>query len=255
MLPSLALYNHNRGFSCGLVLKVGDNDLFSRIDELMKTNKALQKEAKFNFLKKEKATILESRMALTERLMEEKNKSDLFIQKGMESINAKDAEILNKRSVEFKSILDMYLRKHKELEESKPFDSEKLFNLSVLMGKKAEEEKDFVCKYVSECAIKKCTKEGDNEALIWLKRSITSRITERKEILAEDNMLRKAEKELLLKCLAAERQHSDVPQSVDSEKVNAGTSTGKEKEKEKSSLVSDFADPNLEQPSYMDPED
>lgn len=254
----------SRPFSCSYAFNM-DSDLMSRISAMLNKNKSLNKEFKHGILSKEKQTVNKLRESLDERLLQEHKKAQDYIKNALADATAEDITILNEKRSLTNNIIQQYKLKIECLDRNDPQYDKNIAILRHLSMKSMDKHLDETTENLEKSMLKACLDTAGPDTAMWLKRGMTSRRLERAKILQEDKELFIKEKELFGKIAEIEKNSSaDADASADREKNSSAdfpAKTGKntdnntDNKTEKSSLIDDFANPNLEQPSYMDPED
>ena len=215
--------NNIRLFSITPVLLVDSDDLMSRIDQLINKNRDL-------FEKTKNDTMSESRKTMDQDLV----KSDKAMQEHIKNLSASLSDQDKKKWYDLldqnEKLINLYVKKISDLDIKDPSYEEnahKLFNLAKKARNTSFDQLESLCSN----AVKS---DPDYINASWIEKQFfnaarTKALKEREETLKADQDLYLKEQEFLKK------------KSLES--------------KDSSSLIDDYANPNLEQASFMDPED
>jgi hypothetical protein len=210
----------NRLFTTSSIMKGDNSDILKRVEELMTKNQNLIKESKLGLLDTQRQN-MEKKLDQEDKIM--KN----FIEMNTTSLTTEDEKKFIETQENSKNFFHLILKKAEELNKEDSSYAQKLHSLNQLAKDTKNRETDNLESFVFEAVKRDMDKSNASpfeKTMFFAARR--KRLEERKEILATN-------KELYIK---------------EQEEFK------KEKE-EKLSLIDDFANPNLEQPSYMDPED
>jgi len=223
---------------CSSQVHPTDRNLMSRIDALLDKNKALHKQSQYELLNTEHDALKQKRVSLYKVHMEEEKKAQGYIDQCINhvSVSAEDLNIINEKKAKARELAEMYESKLNSLDVNSSDDIKNVLKIGHLMGKARDKNTDDIIGHLETCL----EKNAQGEDLIWLRRAFLMRNAKRKEVIEENDKLYLENKNLMDKLseLELEAVTGKNPATTDNR-----------------SLTEDFADPNLEQPSYMDPED
>lgn len=250
--PLLPIVNKKlvaRSFSHSQVVKM-DANFMSKINALLAKNKTLSEVSENEILDKQGERLASERKSLNERLLKEHEKSQSFLGESLSSATKNDFDLLEAKRSVTEGVAQQYRDKLNSLDHNDPEYIKKSLVLKHLITKLVDKNTDDSMQHLEACVEKDHLKTVGPEGVIWLKRAFTKRCDERNKILQEDEKLYLKEKEFMGKLA------SKLAEELAEETGNSSTiAEGSDNKLEKRSLIDDFADPNLEQPSYMDPED
>ena len=194
-----------------------DNDLMERINKLLKQNQNLVKKSKSSVLNKEREE-MDTKLEKEHKVMGE------FLETCSTSLNDNERAAWDDIQKKNKNLLDLYVKKIQELDTEQPDYEQKAHKLYQLAKNSVTKQTEDLESLNYDATRRNMdeTKATFTETLLF-NAARTSRLNERKKILDSDKQLYLKEQDNL--------------------------------KKDQSSLIDDFANVNLEQPSYMDPDD
>lgn len=203
-------------FSTTLYLKADKPDIMSRIEQLLKDNREVTQGISDSILNMKKGAMNK------ERLTVEENKMTAYLSKVTSYLNETERAQIDKTLDDEAKVINLVMEKLKALDPTDPNWMEKRLNYNQFMNNTHFKTLDTV-----EAATHDSTERNMKDFnASFLERQVF--YSQRKERLKERKEVLEADKELF------------------SERLQ---------EHKTSSLIDDYADPNLEQPSYIDPED
>jgi hypothetical protein len=252
MIKYTTTYKNNKSsirWFCSSQAHPADSDLMTRINSLLDKNKAFNKESKYELLKIEDNTLEQKRVSLNKVRMEEEKKAQGYIGQCIDhiSVSQEDLQIINEKKAKARELVEMYETKLSSLEINSPDDIKNVLKISHLIDKARDKNTDDIIGHLETCM----EKNVQSDDLIWLRRAFAIRNAKRKEVIEENDKLYLEEKKLMDKFAEAMAEKNAATTDKLAEAVTEKNSATTDNR----SLTEDFADPNLEQPSYMDPED
>lgn len=210
-------------FSLTPVLAGDNDDLMSRIDQLMNKNKSLFEKSKPELLSKNRESMDESL-----------KKSYIAIAEHLKHLSAsltdQDKKKWDDLANENYKLLNLYVKKISDLDVKDPSSEEKANKLYHL----AKKSKNICCDKLESLGFEAVKADTEYKEANWIEKQFFN--AARTKTLKEREKVLKADEDLYLK-------EQEYFKSKSSES------------KDNSSLIDDFANPNLEQASFMDPED
>lgn len=212
------IHKNARVFTTTSVLKV-DDDLMTRLEKLLKKNRDLVNESKLDLFIKDRET-------MNKKLDDQAKKMVKFLETlggNLNSSEKKDWENINERSERMRKLLN---EKIDNLNTDDPLYNKNLFDLLQLHINNNVKQDDAMESIALKAVHRDMEETKAGSFAKQLFNSVRTKVlNERNEVLEANKELFQKEKEFFSK-----------------------------KDKEPS-LIDDFANPALEQPSYMDPED
>ncbi len=239
------LYKNLRHFTTTIILNVEDNDdLMTRINKLMQTNKDFVDKAMPDVLTKERAN-------LDKNLADETKSMKSFLDLASTSLKDDGLNKCNSLVEQTKRLTDLTQKKIDELDPKDPSYNLEVCKLVHLQKKFYNNHLDQLEPIMHE-AIKKDMDEtkADFVERLFFTNARNKRLKERKLVLEAENNLQLKEIEFFNK----QAQQSSIDE-VTASIVNVKETQTTNKQPNKPSNIEDFADPNLDMPTYMDPED
>jgi hypothetical protein len=231
-LNTLITKHGTSNFSTSILLKT--DDTLAKIDNLIKKNKSLIEQHKPILRKKIFERFQEEHLKLLEQSNINDSKSSKFLGDWLSRVASKeDISEINKKIGQKNALVSLFNEKIDSLEKEQ--DNSKEYDTSIALEQ-----------YKLNYQVKKADMNALDNVLEILRKNMSLKPKSSPEIakgLKELENLISENKQLNEKVTQAHKERQNL------------LSEALEDEKKKRSLVEDFADPNLYQPSYMDPED